>query len=413
MLNLDAVTLSGELADPEYLYFQLEQLRKGEVDGIMADVWWGATEPRPKSYRFQGYKRLVNMCKELGLKVQFVTSFHQCGGNVGDLCNLPLPAFVSLQTDIWYKDKHGHEDYEYISLFADNVTIGGRTPLQMYSDWFEALASAFEAELGSVITEIQVGMGPAGELRYPAYQLSEWTFCGIGEFQCFDTHALRSLAAAANSTGHENWGWPPVDVGEYNSRPETAAFFQEGYTSDYGRFFLKWYSGELIRHGAEVLGLAKKAFSKFDVNLAGKVAGIHWWYKTSHHAAELTAGYYNANGHDGYGAIAEAFMKVGASVDFTCLEMTDFEQSAACLSSPEELSKQVFISTVAHGISLGGENAMARFDDRAYRRIESYKSGIRAFTYLRLSRELILNLVNWDRFKAFVRNMHDEKGVIV
>ena len=31
--------------------------------------------------------------------------------------------------DIWYKDQHGHEDKEYISLFADNVTIAGRTPL--------------------------------------------------------------------------------------------------------------------------------------------------------------------------------------------------------------------------------------------------------------------------------------------
>jgi len=96
-----------------------------------------------------------------------VTSFHQCGGNVGDTCDIPLPAFVTSQGDIWYKDQHGHEDKEYISLFADNVTIEGRTPLQMYSDWFNALSASFAADLGSVIEEIQVGMGPAGELRYP------------------------------------------------------------------------------------------------------------------------------------------------------------------------------------------------------------------------------------------------------
>lgn len=36
--------------------------------------------------------------------------------------------------------------------------------------------------------EIQVGMGPAGELRYPSYPESNgtWKFPGIGAFQCND-----------------------------------------------------------------------------------------------------------------------------------------------------------------------------------------------------------------------------------
>lgn len=38
------------------------------------------------------------------------------------------------------------------------------------------------------IQEIQVGMGPAGELRYPSYpeQNGTWKFPGIGAFQCYD-----------------------------------------------------------------------------------------------------------------------------------------------------------------------------------------------------------------------------------
>lgn len=38
------------------------------------------------------------------------------------------------------------------------------------------------------LQEIQVGMGPCGELRYPAYPESNgtWNFPGIGEFQCYD-----------------------------------------------------------------------------------------------------------------------------------------------------------------------------------------------------------------------------------
>lgn len=43
------------------------------------------------------------------------------------------------------------------------------------------MADFLEAEL---ITDIEVGLGPAGELRYPSYPLSQrWVFPGIGEFQ--------------------------------------------------------------------------------------------------------------------------------------------------------------------------------------------------------------------------------------
>ena len=43
--------------------------------------------------------------------------------------------------------------------------------------------------------EIQVGMGPAGELRYPAYpeRNGMWQFPGIGEFQCYDKVRLQLL----------------------------------------------------------------------------------------------------------------------------------------------------------------------------------------------------------------------------
>ena len=39
-----------------------------------------------------------------------------------------------------------------------------------------------------IIQEIQVGMGPVGELRYPSYPESNgtWKFLGIGAFQCYD-----------------------------------------------------------------------------------------------------------------------------------------------------------------------------------------------------------------------------------
>lgn len=88
-----------------------------------------------------------------------------------------------------------------------------------------------------------VGMGPAGELRYPSYPSDRWQFCGVGEFQAFDAHARASLRSSAARAGRPGWGNPPSvsAVGTYNSRPQETEFFTAGFSTDYGRFFLEWY----------------------------------------------------------------------------------------------------------------------------------------------------------------------------
>lgn len=55
---------------------------------------WGAVEREPRMYNWQGYKQLFEMLRPTGLKVQTVLAFHACGGNVGDLAQVPLPAWV-------------------------------------------------------------------------------------------------------------------------------------------------------------------------------------------------------------------------------------------------------------------------------------------------------------------------------
>ena len=52
-----------------------------------------------------------------------------------------------------------------------------------------------------------MGLGPAGELRYPSYPEGDgrWRFPGVGEFQCFDTYMLASLKSAAEAAGHPEW----------------------------------------------------------------------------------------------------------------------------------------------------------------------------------------------------------------
>lgn len=75
-----------------------------------------------------------------------------------------------------------------------------------------------------------------------------------------------------------------------------------------------------------------------------QVSGIHWWYNDPSHAAELTAGYYNLYGRDGYRPIARMLGRHYATLNFTCLEMRNSKQDAEAKSSPEQLVQQVGLS---------------------------------------------------------------------
>lgn len=390
----------------------------------MVDVWWGIVEQRPRQYYWEPYRQLLHMCQELGLQVQVVMSFHQCGTNVGDTCFIELPSWVLEvghgNPDIFYTDQHGYRDREYLTLGVDNEPLfGGRTAMDLYSDFLRAFRGNFSDVIGQskTITTVEVGLGPAGELRYPSYQLQEgkWSFPGIGEFQCYDRYMLASLARAAASAGRPEWGHGgPSNAGDYKSSPPSSVpFFSEdgfeNYNSPYGQFFLQWYSQSLIQHGDQLLGRAVDAFRGTDVVLAAKIAGIHWWYNTPSHAPELTAGYYNvAYGHDGYNEIARMLAKHGVEFQFTCMEMRDTEQHN-CGCSPEALVAQTRTAAFAHNIRYSGENALPRFDDTAYDQIvRQAKFGertISSFTYLRLNDELLQH-DNLNRFAHFVHRMH-------
>lgn len=144
----------------------------------------------------------------------------------------------------------------------------------------------------------------------------------------------------------------PHDSGHYNSSVWDAQFFRsEGgsWESEYGDFFLSWYSGMLEQHANAVLTAAAAALRGTNTprrarrtesvmqkltrmaqgskgsdqgalhspadqralldaeyqlapacHLGVKLAGVHWWHKSRSHAAELTAGYYNTRHRNGY-----------------------------------------------------------------------------------------------------------------
>ncbi|CAM8877801.1 unnamed protein product [Rhodiola kirilowii] len=423
MLPLDTVSLGGKLHRPRAMNASLMALKSAGVEGVMVDVWWGLVEKEgPCKYNWEGYADLVRLVQRHGLKLQAVMSFHQCGENVGDSCSIPLPPWVleeiSKNPDLVYTDRSGRRNPEYISLGCDALPIlRGRTPIQVYADYMRSFRDRFKDYLGGVIVEIQVGMGPCGELRYPAYPKSNgtWKFPGIGEFQCYDKYMRASLQVSAESIGKGDWGNSgPHDAGSYNQFPDDTRFFRENGTwqTEYGQFFLKWYSKKLLDHGEKILSAAESIFLGTGAKLSGKVAGIHWHYKSKSHAAELTAGYYNTRDRNGYTAIAQLMGRHGVILNFTCMEMRDHEQPENANCSPEGLIQQVKMATKSAGTELAGENALERYDCGGYAHVlttsrADFGTGLSAFTYLRLSRRL-LESENWRNMVKFVRDMSEE-----
>ncbi|KAK1284394.1 hypothetical protein QJS10_CPB21g00178 [Acorus calamus] len=422
MLPLDSVRPGGGVNRKKAMNASLQALKSAGVEGVMVDVWWGIVEKeRPGEYDWGGYTELMDMIRRHGLKVQAVMSFHQCGGNVGDSVTIPLPKWVGEEMDndqdLAYTDQWGRRNYEYVSLGCDTLPVlKGRTPTQCYSDFMRAFRDRFSNLLGNTIVEIQVGMGPAGELRYPSYpeMNGTWKFPGIGAFQCYDKYMVSSLKAAAEAAGHPEWGnGGPTDAGHYKNWPEDTSFFRKeggGWDGPYGEFFLSWYSQLLLDHGDRLLSSARSIFpAEAGVAISVKVAGIHWHYGTRSHAPELTAGYYNTRKRDGYLPIARMIGRHGAVLNFTCVEMRDHEQPGEAQCRPEGLVKQVTMAAKEARVGLAGENALPRLDGYAHEQIVRAAEGMKAFTYLRMGPNLF-HPENWGRFVGFVKRMSEGKG---
>ncbi|KAL4573020.1 hypothetical protein LXL04_019813 [Taraxacum kok-saghyz] len=429
MLQLEIITTDNVLKDKEGLEKQLKQLKEAGVDGVMCDVWWGIVESKgPKQYDWSAYRTLFQLVQDYKMKMQVVMSFHQCGGNIGDVVNIPIPHWVRevgvTDPDIFYTDRAGNRNVEYLTIGVDNQPLfGGRTAIEMYSDYMksfkENMVDFLEAEL---FTDIEVGLGPAGELRYPSYPQSQgWAFPGIGEFQCYDKYLKADFEEAARNMGHPEWKFPN-DAGEYNDIPDETGFFgSKGYLSEKGKFFLTWYSNNLLIHGDQILDEANKAFMGCKVKLACKISGIHWWYKDETHAAELTAGYYNLNYRDGYRPIARMLSRHYAAFNFTCLEMRDSQQPSIAKSGPQQLVQQVFSAVKREEGVMAGENALERYDRKGYNQMllsvrpngvdrkEAPKLKMEALTFLRLGDELLLKK-NYNLFKKFVKKLHADQA---
>lgn len=167
------------------------------VHGIAVEVWWGIVERlSPSKYNWSLYEELFRLISEAGLKMHVALCFHSNQHLAStESWGVSLPLWIieigEGNENIYYRDKNGITNADYLTLGVDEIPLFcGRTALQCYEDFMINFVNKFESFIGRTIEEISIGLGPSGELRYPAHPPSggRWKFPGIGEFQCYDKY---------------------------------------------------------------------------------------------------------------------------------------------------------------------------------------------------------------------------------
>lgn len=396
---------------------QLKLAKEMSVDAVSFDVWWGKVESAgDQKFDWSYYHKMVNLLNKHHLMWVPIMSFHQCGGNVGDSCDIPLPTwiwshFANMQpNDLMFKSEQGNFSRETLSFWQNEQVI-----IEIYAQYQEFMED-FEREFSDYsqyIQEINISMGPAGELRYPSYNSHDKAtgFPYRGAVQGLSDAALQSFDAYIRNMSSMSGSLMQPEINtHYELFPmkQTLDFdriFDEGAHHEQGisRQFFLWYHQSLLAHGRRMLSVSHASFdgpfSKIPIGY--KIPGLHWLIATSGgntRATELAAGliapaeYSRENGW-GYAPIlslAKDFKdNTGREVivHFTALEMDDIGLPPA-YSAAKTLVEWVGQSATDLNIVIKGENALAQgvYSSRHWDNIEyalgRHYSGI---TVLRMS----------------------------
>jgi len=381
---------------------QLAEAKKLGVDAVSTDVWWGVIEQSKGKFDWSYYDKLSDHVTKAGLKWVPILSFHQCGGNVGDDVSVPLPSWIWNEVgsklpggnseSAKYKSEQNHTSTEYVSLFADHVVM------DRYASVMKEFQNHFAAKAKD-IGEVNVSLGPAGELRYPSYN-SHDQHAGYptrGAMQASGELAQESFRkfvlskyGTVESAG-KAWSMSDLKAESIRTPSEADGFFKRGdhFNLQYGRDFFDWYNQSLIDHGKNVMTTALGVFGTtqspfYGIDLGAKIPGVHWRVGEKQgdkivlgdRLAELNAGLIRTSRGDwdrdidgrGYRPLLSMFGElqpvaqgIGTRVvpAFTALEMADGHDGPAGKTMPYTLATWVGQEARRQHLFPKAENALS------------------------------------------------------
>ncbi len=425
------------------------------VEAITVDVWWGLVMEKRGEARWDYYDRVFAEIDKTGLRIVPIMSLHRCGGGPSDDVNILLPQWLSevvsekgaSPKDLLYQSETGREFSDAIPPWAAEEVPGLYDEISAFIDLF---LKHYKSELESErFPEINVSLGPTGELRYPAYGAEDgWIFPHRGYYQCYSESARRSFlrwvrnplnncawaqAYADNEVRVPNGHLPPGSGARADLFVAQRTHLEPGY----GRDFIAWYHHSLVNHGRRMLKAAIKVMKAnceslpktHAVPLAGmKIPGVHWQWRCTGvpRYAELTAGLIPAEScftpaagaATGYENIFKMVKEVASETDwltrvhFTALEMDD--DSVDC-SWPRDEEKTSMAYSLVNAVGrtaadfsvpLSGENALPyiSMDDSPYD-VRTWEYIRKAFDTGRFSGLTMLRLCRgmWNNDKESLR----------
>lgn len=370
---------------------QLNTVKAYGVDAVTVDVWWGTVEGAgDNQFNWTYYDRIFSEITSRGLDIVPIFSFHQCGGNVGDTCSIPLPS--------WLWGKYASTTHNGIVLgtnglkhrseqgnFSNETVQGWATPVvaNEYRDFTQAFVARYGTQYANRMQEINVSLGPAGELRYPSYNGhdSGTGYPTRGALQAYSPLAVKSFQQFAiakyGTLAGINAAWGSQLTAQSQIQPPSNAgfFFSSGdyRNTQYGKDFIDWYNGSLVDHGERMLDtvLAALGTSFPGAEIGYKIPGVHWSMTgPTPRAAEVAAGLVRtsvdmnaASTGRGYANIVGLANRVadsgrGVILHFTCLEFND-ENFAPQYSQAKTLVGWVGAEAGRQNVAIKGENALA------------------------------------------------------
>jgi beta-amylase len=411
--------LNGQSMNPDYKSYLMAPLKKvpevttwetfendlrwakqNGFSAITVDFWWGDMEKTgDQQFDFSYAKRFAQSVRNAGMKMIPIISTHQCGGNVGDDCDVPIPSWVWGQKSddsLYFKSETGIINKETLNPLASDVIR------KQYGELYNAFAEAM-LPYKDVIAKVYLSGGPAGEIRYPSYTNADASgYPSRGRFQSYTEFAKTKFQSwAVQKYGslagiNKAWGTSLTSLSQVLPPADGHHFLADGYKTTYGVDFLKWYQGVLEDHTKLLGELAHTAFDDtLNVPIGAKIAGVHWQYNNPNlpHSAEKPAGY------NDYNSLLDAFKSANLDLTFTCLEMTDKG------TYPEYSMPKTIVQTIAKlanekGIVLNGENGLSIGSEAEYKRIAemAFNYNFAGFTLLRYQ-DVMYNNALMNKYK--------------
>ena len=164
---------------------------------------------------------------------------------------------------ITYLDQHGRDSITALSLWARSVT------LPYFAQFLRGFARHM-AEFAPTVQHVQLGIGPEGEWRYPFLgRYAEGN--DVAYLPCYSNLALGSLRQAMLAQyGHAEdwcaaWQMPGLELttlpGLKTQVERLAGDLVAGQSSPALEDFCRWYQGNLVDYGRDMLAMANRLFS--------------------------------------------------------------------------------------------------------------------------------------------------------